>query len=245
MSNTDPQKIFEADYDYLKQQINKLNFINGVAIYYDPMATLRRSNGYQNNWENNFGIITSDGFFIQDKIAMRMDRFYNQLLINGYGLFELTRKDYNSFSEDKTSYHKYIFDTEGNYLSEYDFERLILILSNRNQCLSPEKFIEMIPDLKEGIFKIVDGSSNIWREKDGEYNLEFEREREDGLFFYTEEYSRPRSDSYTEFQYVRDRMGNKMYLNEFYQGLLMLDNGKKYLTELTNQFIIEQLGYFK
>jgi hypothetical protein len=246
MSNLDENKIFNEDYIILKQKFQNLDFINGVAIYYDSSATKRRiSQGSENKWENNYGVITSDGFFLKDKIAKYFDRFYNQIAITSYGLFKLTRKDHNIYSEDKIAYHTYIFDCEGNYLCEDDFDTLLLILSNRNICYSPEKFIEMIPDLEKCTFKIVGNTSNIWREKDGEYKLEFNKEREDGLHFYTEDLMRSSSDSYTEFQYVRDKMWNKMHLNDFYHGLLMLNNGKKYLSELSNKYLENQLEKFK
>lgn len=127
----DNQTIVDEDYKIMKSNIQRLLFICGVTIYWDPSATERRkSKGDINLCENNYSIVSDDGFFLMDKSRMLADRFYNCIEVNDYGLFKLSHK----FSSDKSlgdlCIRTHYYDYEGNHISDYVFNNLITILSN-------------------------------------------------------------------------------------------------------------------
>lgn len=241
MGNKDGIKIIEKDYEILKTSFHKLKFIKGVAVYFDPTASERRIREGQNN----FSIVTEDGIFIMDKSKMLLERFYKYIEINEYGLFKLEHASPNFglvFSGSLMS--SYIFDFEGNYLTDSDFNTVIKILSNRIKCYSPSDFIKMPFELETGRFAIIDRYSLAWTTKTGVVSLEFDKEYDNGLK-YTVEESRTGPDRYIELEYVQDKYNNKMYLNEFYYGILMLNNGKIYLNELARQFKQDSIDLLK
>jgi hypothetical protein len=241
MANLDDKKIFEEDYEVLKENFDKLHFIDGVAIYCDRTATQRRVNfGYKNKWPNNYSLVTEEGKFLMDTIAMRLKRFYHKIRINEDGLFKLTFKDNNYLlqhykshppSHRNYTYHSILFDTEGNLSDTYNLNTLKKILSNRKKCHKPSNFYSILNYLERSGFMIVDKKTNIWKGKEGENVIEFNKEREDGLKFITRRIHRP--DSYLEGQHVIDKFDNEMSLNDFYKGLVMITNGKKYLKKLS------------
>ena len=226
--------VMEEDYKILSERIGKLSFINGVSIYYDNSATERRRiAGSHNKCDTNFSLVTVDGKFISDTIAMRHSRFYNNIDINFYGLFKLTKKE--QYDKPDVSVTSYIVDSEANFLHYFEFEKLISILTNRTKNYSPKEFIKIPSDLENSTFPVVNKYTNIWGIKPGQLDIEWDKERDDGLCFYSKEFSR--RDSSYELEYVKDKYGNSLYLEEFYKGLIMLNNGSKFIRELIKRYL--------
>ncbi len=241
MANNDENtSIVEKDYEILRTKINDLNFVHGVSLYRDETATKRRIEaGYLNKFENNMSVVTEDGSFLLDNIFMRMDRFYYSVTINSYGLFELTSKNYNQRYElrNEVAFYKYISDFEGNFLSERDFNKLLLILSNRTICFTPDDFIKMDSYILNGSFDVPSIRTGIYGVKEKSYNFDLDPLSMSGLKIASEEHRRALSDSTTERSYVEDSFGNRLSLHDFYFGMIMLNNGNEYKKSLLDQYI--------
>jgi len=187
--------------------------------------------------KSNMSLVTDDEWFLMDKNFMFVDRFYFKIQLTNYGLFrtETRELNYDYYYPGNIYLHvsSKLWDFEGNFTDEITFKNLLRILHNRTDCKSEQDYFNMPIDIERGRFKIVTNKNNVWHEKDGEYDLEFYVERDDGLYFYTEEYTQPRTDTYREVQYVKDKENNSMSLNDFYNGLIMLKNGKSYLDAIS------------
>jgi hypothetical protein len=202
--------------------------------------------------ENNYTLISSDGQYLMSKNFMFVPCYFHNIEINEYGLFKCeTRKigfesgRYNSTIRDydldciKTSGQIYYWDTQGHLFDKYGYETFIDIITETNiDCK------KLLNELDDSIFKIVGPKCNSWSTKEGKEHIKWWVQREDGLYFYTEEYSKPGKDSYTDFEYVRKSDGQRMYLKDFYFGLKCIKNGSEYLNQLKKEFIRTETEIF-
>lgn len=195
--------------------------------------------------ENNFTLVCEDGSYLMSKNFMILPWYYNNIKISKTGLFKCETRGYGydrCFPGTIGTSNRFIYwDSQGHYLTEYDFEEIFLKIV-RNCTTEP---YELLNELNDSIFQTVGPKSNGWGQNKGSKKINWGEERNDGLTFYSEEYRRPRSDSYTDFEYVRDNFDNKMYLNDFYTGLKMLKNGQHYLNSLCEDFVQRQYLKFR
>ena len=230
-----------------KEQILAL-LVKDKHIYYELMASI---------WghlpiENNYTLISSEGQYLMSKNFMLVPCYFNNIEINEFGLFKCEIRDirfesgtYNSKINDynldcvKTSGQIYYWDCQGHYFNKYDYETFIKIISDTNLDCN-----KLLNELDDSIFQIVGPKSNGWWTKEGKHHVNWGYQREDGLLFYTEEYSRPGKDSYTDFEYVSTSDGQRMYLKDFYFGLKCIKNGSEYLNHLKSEFIRKETGIF-
>lgn len=183
-----------------------------------------------------YSLVTEDKRFLMDKHFMYLSRFYHNISINEYGLFRLESRQI-SYDRSYAGYVSgsssvYLWDTKCNYSSEEGLSRVIKMLINSGRTFNSKGVNDLLAELEDYRFETVNWSSNVYREKPGKYSLPLNQVRQDGLLFYTKEFTRPRSDSYTEVEFVKDISGESMSLNEFYHGLLMLKNGRNYMDSL-------------
>lgn len=236
-------------YVISKEFINKLNAIDvdsNATPYYT--SELFRLIWYYLPIENNMTIVCEDGnFLIHDDYY----RFYNNIEISEEGLFKLEKREcsYISFDEDTyelqygricTYKHYYYIDSEGYRLSSQDFISFMRFLSNYKS-----DYLVLLDELKNSKFKITSLRYNTYDDNDGINEIDWGKERDDGLTFYCEEHRRALSDTYTTTQHVRNNMGGLISLNTLFIGLKMLYNGKKYLETLKEDYINTQINKLK
>jgi|688.fasta_scaffold114979_2 hypothetical protein len=237
LESFEPDKIFSIPEDFM-ERLNKIKAVGPAGDPYSYHTVLSLVWRYL-PIENNISLVHKDGVFLMSKNFMILPWFYNNIEINDYGLFKLEKREYGYDrcfpGSIKTSNSIYYWDTEGHFMSSHDFKELLNILAN---CKND--FLILLEELVNSKFKLVGPKSNGWRENDGKEEVKWGVEREDGLRFYSEEYRRTGSDSYTDFEYVGDKFENSMYLNDFFTGLKMLKNGGEYLNELKKDFVEQQ-----
>jgi hypothetical protein len=239
-------KSVEINLKFKRQILDLL--IADKHIYYELMRSI---------WshlpiENNYTLIASDGQYLMSKNFMIVPRYFHNIEINEFGLFKCEIREiafesgrYNSSIQDydldciKTSSQIYYWDSQGHFLNEYNYKTFVTILKN-----SKIDHRELLKELDNSCFKVVGPKHNSWKTNIGENHINWGEQREDGLLFYSEEYSRPGSDSYTDFEYVGDAFGRSMYLNDFYCGLKSLKNGAEYLNQLKREFVRTETNLF-
>ena len=232
----------DLDYKTLKEKFEKLKFVGGVAMYFDPnqkQIEIDLPNNKKIVIDNKYSIVTSDGSFLSDKNPMYLDRFYHKITINKYGLFEVTSK---SYSFDSVFYHTKLFDTNGNYLRQDSFETLIKILSNRNKCYHPDDFSTINKHLVQDKIYIGSFNSGWWLQNQYDLKINYNSTLDDGLILFSKDNRRPGSDSENELYYIKDSKGNSLYLGDFYTGMKMLHFGKLYLEALLTHSLEYQLN---
>lgn len=244
--NFQDKKSFEISPE-INESISQL-LINNKDIYNDLM----RSIWHHLPIENNYTLICSDGQYLMSKNFMMVPCYFNNIEINEYGLFKCEVREYSfqsgkynhsiaDYDSDclKTNRRIYYWDCHGHYLDEYGFETFIKIIKNTNVNTG-----NLLKELNNSIFKVVGPKHNGWKLNDGKEHIKWNVQRDDGLLFYIEEYSRTGSDTYIDFEYVRDSYGNSMYVNDFYSGLKCLNNGAEYLNQLKVEFLKKETSKF-
>ena len=228
----------------LFEELKSIKEWNGAGEPYSYHTCIRLITGF-NQIQNNYSLVTSDEWFLMDKHFMRMSRWYSDIELNEYGLFKLSKRAIsydNCYPGSITEYstNDLLFDSEGNYTDEWSLKRILDILSNRKKCYLPQDYFKMIPEIEEGSFKTIGNKSNYYYQKEGK-ELEFEKEREDGLTFYMEE-SESNSGNSIFTECVRDNFGNSTSVDHMYKSLKMLENGRKYVNQLANNYLSEHTG---
>jgi len=204
----------KENYERLKLKLSRLIFIDGIAIYHDPLQETAKK----------YALVTTEGRFLFEKIKGYPGVFVDRIKINGYGLFELPML-----------YGNYIMDKEANYQSMDRFDTFKKILKNRKGLYTPETYYMPDKELVESKFQYCKGAGYGWTEKNGDKYLEF-GEKENGLIFRTT-VVRSGRDSETDREEVFDCEGNNMFLADFWQFYIMLESGKRYLERL-NEYIL-------
>jgi hypothetical protein len=246
LSNFHDRKLFEIS-TVIKESILGL-LLNNESIYNDLMRAI----WHHLPIENNYTLISSDGQYLMSKNYMIVPCYFNNIEINEYGLFKCEVRGYSfqcgkynfeisDYDLDylKTTRSIYYWDSHGHFLDEYEFEKFNKIIKN----IKVDNY-SLLKELNDSIFKVVGPKHNVWRLNEGKEHIKWNVQREDGLLFYSEEYSSPGSDTYTDFEYVRDSYGNSMYVNDFYSGLKCLHNGSAYLNQLKVEFLKKETSKF-
>lgn len=226
---------FEADklFSIPENFMDKLNSIKKVGLAGDPYSyhTVLSLIWRYLPIENNYTLICQDGSYLMSKNFEYTPFYYNNVKINKHGIFKCERRFYgydNCFPGSVETENRLIYwDSQGHCLWNDDFELFLKLIQN---CA--EGPINILKELNDCNFKVVGPKSNRWSQKEGGKNIRWGEERDDGLTFYKTEYRRTGSSVYHEKERVRDNYDNKMSLNDFYTGLKMLQNGKKYLSKL-------------
>lgn len=225
--------IVKEDYLALNKKISQLKFINGVAFYEDKTATERRVlSGYMNKWENNLSLVNENGKFLTDIVHNYTDRFFNSIQFNKHGLFLLENHSNSTHEHNLPFIHQQLMDYKGNMINEYTLETVIKILLNRNiENATDHQKLELPIEMQNGRFDTTFCNGEFrsqWKQKEGDYNLCNGKERNDGLVYFYKIEGRNQNES----EYVKDQEGNNIELNNFYKGIIMLQNGKKYWNKL-------------
>jgi len=193
--------------------------------------------------QNNYSIVCKNGSFLMSKVRMILPWFYNNITISEYGLFKCEKREYRYDryfpGSIKTSNSTYYWDSNGNYIRAYDFDKSLKLLSNCSSdyltLLSEREDLNFNVGKKGGYFEY----SEIY---DGKEEVAWEKLRPDGLtFYYTESTVRGSDYRYYANPYVRDQFGNSVGVIDFYHSLEMLRNGKVYLIALINDSIERQI----
>jgi hypothetical protein len=201
----------------LRQKMSKLLFIDGVAIYYDPLQESKYK----------YTIVDNDGKFIIEKINGFGDAsfFLESIVIQENGLFL-----------GEHQYGKYLFDKEGNKIREDDFERFKRILINRDKLPLIGDLYDAPKELMESRFRVCSICGG-WYEKEGNGYIDFGVDY-NGLIYTYEYHSRVGKDYGLEIEYVNDKYGNKMYLHDFWRCFLLAKNGKSYLKAVREYLLL-------
>lgn len=208
-------EIKKENYERLKFKFNKLVFIDGIAIYFDP---------FQAN-ERKYALVKSDGTFLFESVYGQQGMFVDDIKINDLGLFEL-----NFY------YDKFYFDKVGNRMSKAGIDCFRRILKSRTKYYTPENYYIPDDELIEYSFENkIDGFG--WSENNLKKDLKFKVEL-NGLFYNSGTISHVGKDYETYWEEVSDNDGNEMSLEDFWRCFVMFENGKKYMEKVREFMLI-------
>lgn len=202
-------EIEKENYERLKIKFNRLVFIDGIAIYFDPLQANERK----------YALVKSDGRFLFESVYGHQGMFVDSIKINDFGLFEL-----NYY------YDKFYFDKNGNHMSIVGIDCFKRILKSRTNHYTAENYYIPDDELIEYSFRYkIEGFG--WSENNFKKDLKFD-EQLNGLFYKSGTISLVGKDYETYWEEVSDNAGNEMSLDDFWRCFVMFENGKKYMDKI-------------
>jgi hypothetical protein len=191
-----------------------------------------------NNYEKNYSIVTENGMFLLDN-SFDIDinrRFENEVNITNLGLFQLIDREitFDRHFPGKIMFRKATFymDYTGR---KGDPNPALEFISKREGINNPYEFSDLLNELKDLQFEIIEFGTNKKRTKSGSKGVEWGKLRPDGLTFIEEVDDNPRRIHEYRTQWVTNSSGEIYQLSMLYNHLTMLENGRKFLESVLNK----------